>query len=387
MRIHRLMLFVLAVLLTFSPSVPSAIAEENEEPRIIVDPIAPEGSSFVPLSSNSLTAAVAAAQAGVPIVATIDVLALYTPARLKYEGGAEAMRQFLERQVAEANLVEANSGTGVQYRLLHAREIAYVEAGELTAAFTWLSKNKEIAALRDSVGADLVSLFVDWNGGGAAGLACGSADADCPWSVMVPTEFSTGFLAAHEWGHNRELDHDVKYATAGSHPNNHGNFWKGSSGAYRDVMAYPYECWDELAENCPGVPLYASPTILFDGVPTGVKGVSEAAEIAKQTGPIVAAYRMAEAVTRIIARWFPAERRMTIQVRVSEWRPGLHSETVQLYRGPLKNGQPQGRPFATVPLASGSGSVTVIGWKQAPAFISGKTSRGTTFQRFVRTLG
>jgi hypothetical protein len=60
---------------------------------------------------------------------------------------------------------------------------------------------------------------------------------------------------------------------------------------------------------------------------------------------------------------------------------------VQLHRGPLKNGQPQGRPFATVTLTGGSGSVTVIGWRQGPAFISGKTSRGTTFQRFVRTLG
>jgi hypothetical protein len=380
------MLFGLAVLLTVSPSVPSAFAEENEEPRIIVDPIAPAGSGFVPVS-KSLAAAAAAAQAGVPIVATIDVLALYTPARRKYEGGEDAVRKFLERQVAEANLVEANSGTGVQYRLLDAREIAYVESGELEAAFTWLSKSKEVAALRDGAGADLVSLFVDYTGGGAAGLACGSADPDCPWSVMIPTEFSNGFLAAHEWGHNRELDHDVKYATPDSYPNNHGNFWKGSTGAYRDVMAYPYECWDELAESCPGVPLYASPAILFDGVPTGVKGVSEAAEVARLTGPIVAGYRTPEAVTRLIARWFPAERRMTIQVRVSEWRPGAHAETVQLHRGPLKNGQPQGRPFATVTLADGAGSVTVTGWRQGPAFISGKTSRGTTFQRFVRSLG
>lgn len=384
MRLHTLMLFGLAVLLTFSPSVPSALAEENEEPRIIVDPIAPAGSSFVPVSLKSLSAA---AKTGVPVVAVIDVLALYTPARLTYEGGEEAMRRFLATQVAEANLVEANSETGVQYRLLAARQVAHVESGELQAAYTWLSKNQEIAALRDSVGADLVSLFVDFTGGGAAGLACGSAEPDCPWSVMIPTAFSTGFLAAHEWGHNRALDHDVKYATAGSYSNNHGNFWKGSTGAYRDVMAYPYECWDELAADCPGVPLYASPAILFDGVPTGVKGVSEAAEIAKLTGPIVAAYRTAETVTRLIARWFPAERRMTIQVRVSEWRPGAHAETAQLHRGPLKNGQPQGRPFATVTLTNGSGSVTVTGWKQGPAFISGKTSRGTTFQRFVRSLG
>jgi subtilisin family serine protease len=93
-----------------------------------------------------------------------------------------------------------------------------------------------------------------------------------------------------------------------------------------------------------------------------------------------------ESVTRLIPRWFPAEHRFTVQVGVSVNGNPTPLTTAKLYRGPANNGACQGTQFATVTLATGFGVTSIVGWKQAPAFICVETESGTVYDRFVRTL-
>jgi hypothetical protein len=93
-----------------------------------------------------------------------------------------------------------------------------------------------------------------------------------------------------------------------------------------------------------------------------------------------------EDVTRLIARWFPAEHRFTVQVGVSINGSPTPLGTAKLFRGQALNGACQGTPFTTAKLTNGAAVVSITGWKQAPAFICVETESGTVYDRFVRTL-
>jgi subtilisin family serine protease len=94
-----------------------------------------------------------------------------------------------------------------------------------------------------------------------------------------------------------------------------------------------------------------------------------------------------EEVTRLIPRWFPTEHRFTTQIGVAINGLATPFPQIRLFRGPQKDGQCQGTPFATVTLgADGTAVSTVIGWRQAPAFLCVETQRKAVFDRYVRTL-
>jgi hypothetical protein len=94
-----------------------------------------------------------------------------------------------------------------------------------------------------------------------------------------------------------------------------------------------------------------------------------------------------EAPTRFIPRWFPAERRFTVQLGVGVPDGGISpADSARLFRGPVRNGACQGRPFGTARLTGGSATVTIKGWTQAPASVCVETSLGTVFDRLVQTL-
>lgn len=94
-----------------------------------------------------------------------------------------------------------------------------------------------------------------------------------------------------------------------------------------------------------------------------------------------------EEATRFIPRWFPDESRFTLQLRIGVPGGGTSpAEEIRLFRGPKRDGRCQGQPFATARPQAGAATVTVRGWKQAPAFVCAETSLETVFDRFVRTL-
>jgi len=93
-----------------------------------------------------------------------------------------------------------------------------------------------------------------------------------------------------------------------------------------------------------------------------------------------------EEVDRVIARWFPSQKRFTVQVTVSLNGNPTPFDHAFLFRGLPKDGHCQGSPFATVHLSGGFGIASVVGWNRAPATVCLETRAGTLYVRSVRTF-
>lgn len=327
----------------------------------------------------------------------IDVLMAYSPDRRDFDGGVREVEGQLQAQVDLANAAEEASGTTTRYRIAGYKLFDLPPGtGVAVAMEAWVSSVVRIQWQRQGQ-ADMMSLAVDMYEGNSAGLAF--SDHLAPGSAINthahPRFAASGmYIFAHEAGHNRGADHDVAAAAGPPGLKNHGNFWRAPSGAYRDPMAYPHAChliYQVL--SCPTVSLYGSPKLYFEGVPTGIVGVSELAEWMRETGPIVARHFVRESFSKLAARWFPktadAKSRFTVLGTLTGEFGSASSTYIDVYRGRIgPSGLCQGQPFAKkVPVGSnGKWSVVSEGWKAAPAAVCLVTSQGWVVQQMVRTL-
>lgn len=227
----------------------------------------------------------------------VDVLVVYTPAAETGAGGLAAIHSRIVQSIADANQALANSQINVTLRLVHSEGITYTESGTLATDLARLQNSADgfvdsVAALRDTYGADLVSLFV--NSGDTAGLGYVMTDplatnnADFGFSV-VQQQFAAApnYTFAHEVGHNFGANHDRANATsAGAYPYSYGYRFSVNGQTYHDIMAFD-----------PGtrIPYYSNPNITYQGVAIGVAddlpNAADNARTINQTGPLVAAYR------------------------------------------------------------------------------------------------
>ena len=116
---------------------------------------------------------------------TIDVLVLYTPGARASAGGTDAAVQArIALGIAETNTGYANSGITPRLRLVGTQLLSYTEVG-MSADLSAVQSNASVGTLRNSVGADLVSLIV-----ANSAEACGvgyllNGSAACGFSVDV----------------------------------------------------------------------------------------------------------------------------------------------------------------------------------------------------------
>jgi hypothetical protein len=213
-----------------------------------------------------------------------DVLVLYTDAAVTQAGGEPQMIDWIHWAVADSNAIYAATGIGVSLRLAGtSRATGYVEDSASMANDLYAvrdpadGKLDQALPLRNAVRADFVSL-VRADGGGACGIAwllgTDPANESYAYSVTALGCF-TNRTFTHELGHNMGCCHapgDGGGCTAGGvFPYSVGNRFTGTSGTqYRTVMAY-----------APGtrIPRFSSPTVLYDGTPTGLVDRDNAASI------------------------------------------------------------------------------------------------------------
>jgi hypothetical protein len=96
----------------------------------------------------------------------IDVMVVYTPAARIAAGETAAMNALIQLGVDETNQSYANSLVTQRIRLVYKAEVAYTESGDFGTDLNRLTNVSdgymdEVHSLRDTYGADLVSLWIE----------------------------------------------------------------------------------------------------------------------------------------------------------------------------------------------------------------------------------
>jgi peptidyl-Asp metalloendopeptidase len=234
---------------------------------------------------------------------TIDVMVLYTPAARAAAGGATQIQQLIQLGIAETNAGYSNSGVTQRVRLVYSGEVSYTESTEFSTDLDRLSNSgdgflDEVASLRDTYGADLVSLWRSPNSS-VCGLAWVLNRVDLAPAALASYGFSvvaedcaTGYYSfGHEMGHNMGTDH-AKDDNTPHGPYAYGSGYKQTTGTkWRTIMAYDGNC------SCARINYWSNPTVLYNGLPAGVdpNSVQGAAnyQVLNNTRAIVANFRAA----------------------------------------------------------------------------------------------
>jgi hypothetical protein len=227
-----------------------------------------------PATAASASANALAADATPEMLATgyvHDLLVVYTPAaRERY--GKGALESLVQNAVQAANQAYRNSGVAITLQLVGLQEVSYVEAGDMKAMLTAVQKPGDgaldaVHAMRDSVGADIVTLLAA--GDDSCGIAWSmrgehAGAARTAFNVVNPGCLSNQSLA-HEVGHNQGNMHDRdSTANTGAFAYSYGYRRCTDDGSgFRTIMAYA--CKGEAR-----VARFSSPQLTYRGQPMGV---------------------------------------------------------------------------------------------------------------------
>lgn len=231
--------------------------------------------------------------AGAAEPARLDLLALWTPSEAAGQGGIKKIRLIIQNAVDVANTAYINSRVNTRLNLVHARQINYSETGEPETDLFWLKNDRTIANLRKSVGADVVSLFLNRMLGacGIGFLMTNDAFSKefAPWTYSTVKRACGALVLAHEVGHNLGSHHDrpnAGNANVALFPWAFGHIVEGQ---FRTVMAYGNNC-----SVCPWVEHFSNPEVTRNGVATGVTGQSDNARVHNATYGLVSTFQTAQ---------------------------------------------------------------------------------------------
>ncbi len=258
------------------------------EPIPVGDPLASDPSSTFDLGLDDV---VSAADAGDSVM---DVMVAYTPAVQSIYGN-DGVQALIMQAVAETNQAYANSNMNVRLNLVHTVMVNYTESSSMSLDLSRFRGNndgymEEIHALRDTYGADLVSLIANqpqYCGVAYRMTSMSSYFAASAFSV-VHHGCATGYYSfGHEVGHNQGAHHDPDNGSGAIFDYAYGH--QDSVNAFRTVMSY----------NCPGgcvrVNYFSNPNVNYQGAPTGIASYTNNALAISQTAPLVASFRSASA--------------------------------------------------------------------------------------------
>jgi hypothetical protein len=223
----------------------------------------------------------------------VDVMVVYTSGALAYEGSLANMEANISESYLKANLVHANSSTGIEVNVVHALEVDYDESYSASSDLYALSRFDDVIDhvnyLREYVYfADFVSFFVDTSSAGGLGFRPSSYDRiDYAYSlVRVQQSDTTSYTTVHELGHNMGLGHargqrqqafktGIQYYAAGWQ-------WADASSSasigYCSVMTY--ENFDGSGEDeYDRVGHFSNPELMYNGNSTGDVDLANAASV------------------------------------------------------------------------------------------------------------
>ncbi len=181
------------------------------------------------------------------------------------------------------NAVIANDPQNqTRYQLVGCRRLTYVAPNAMNTELSWVQSDATVAALRDSLHADMVKLFDrDGSSCGLAYIGASTYGKQYAFAVVNIDCAKSNYSSVHESGHNFGLVHDEPNAgQAGTSPDAYG--FCDSAHGRRDPMVYPSPCGGNR------VPYFGNPsnTTAF-GYPFG-DTTHNAARVLRTSMPIVA---------------------------------------------------------------------------------------------------
>jgi peptidyl-Asp metalloendopeptidase len=218
----------------------------------------------------------------------IDVLIVFRPGSVTQLGGQNAARAFAQNAVNVSNQAFSNSQMLARFRLAGVSFTTESDSGTASGELSWVISNAQVAAARNALGADLVSVIAEFSD------ACGVGYL----MNQLGTGFATGAFQAtarscaignlsytHEHGHNMGLTHDPGNGNNNLFPSfGFGHF---VSGSFRTVMSYANNC----AGGCTRAPYFSNPNVSYRSAPTGIADQRDNARAGNITAPDVANFR------------------------------------------------------------------------------------------------
>ena len=230
----------------------------------------------------------------------VRVLTVFDDITSAYFGGdADAVAE-LGTTIDEVNAAYARSGVDLVMQSAAIDRVGYVSSQAATTELNRLTNPADgfldgVHQRRDAVGADLV-VFVTPLGASVGGPSCGQAwipqgapsDPAFGFAVVDPACARGNLTFAHETAHNLGADHGPSGGRLG-----YNNGFINLAGGYRTIMAYAAV---GCSIPCRRVPFFSSPTVQYNGQPTG-SSTQDNARVLDEVGPYVAAYRAGGVVT------------------------------------------------------------------------------------------
>ena len=198
----------------------------------------------------------------------VDILVVYTPAARDAAGGTTAMQAVINLAIDESNAAYSNSGIDLRLRLVHTADVNYTESGSSATDLERLTYTDgymdSVQSLRDTYGADLVCLLVDYPSGGSRGWLWDDPAyyfADYAFHVVAWDDATGYYSLAHEAGHNMGCEHATPESVQGAGLYSYSMGWRFDSNSYRTIMAYS-----------PGTRIqhFSNPDVTYLGYATGV---------------------------------------------------------------------------------------------------------------------
>jgi hypothetical protein len=178
---------------------------------------------------------------------TIDIMVVYTAAAAV--GGNIAAE--IQLAIAETNQSYDNSGINPNMNLVHTAQVTYTESGNIQTDRNRLQNKTDgymdnVHALRDTYGADMVTLWVA-NGGGYCGIAYIMTTVSTTFEnygfQVTARNCATGYYSfGHEFGHIQSARHDWYVDPTNNSPYTYNHGYVDPGNAWRTIMAYGNDC-------------------------------------------------------------------------------------------------------------------------------------------------
>jgi len=214
---------------------------------------------------------------------------MYTTKAAADKGGDAGIKSHIGAAVADVNNAFKSSKIKTTVKLVGTGKMDYDSKGNLGGALGKLRGDKAAKDLQKKKNADLLSLMVTGNSGGAAGVGSVmpsvKGNKGACYSV-VHQKYAIGYHSfAHELGHNLGSLHCWDQSGKGVKKYSHGHRWKGSDGkGYRSIMSYGKD-----GDNRTGY--FSNPKVSYKGKATGDATKADNAKTFGETAPAVSKYR------------------------------------------------------------------------------------------------